>query len=153
MNLNKVMIAGNLTRDPELKYTPKGTAVCRVGLALNRTWKTETGEKKEEVTFIDVGLFGRAAETVAQYLKKGSAAFFEGRMKLDTWDDKQTGQKRSKLGVIADSFQFIGGKKDKATEAPAAQPQAGIREGSQWGKVDGQADQTAPPAPDDDVPF
>jgi single-strand DNA-binding protein len=140
MNLNKVMIAGNLTRDPEMKYTPKGTAVCRVGLAINRTWKTESGEKREEVTFVDVDLFGRSAETVAQYLKKGSSAFFEGRLKLDTWDDKQTGQKRSKLGIIADGFQFIGGKKDKPTDSQSAQPQAGLRDGSQWGKTDGQAD-------------
>src|ERR1051326_2246501 len=106
-NFNKVILAGNLTRDPELRYTPKGTAIARIGMALNRTWKTETGETKEEVTFVDVDAFGRQAEVIAQYLKKGRPLLVEGRLKLDQWDDKQTGQKRSRLGVVLEGFQFL----------------------------------------------
>src|ERR1700752_992700 len=106
-NFNKVILAGNLTRDPELRYTPKGTAIARIGVAINRTWKSETGETKEEVTFVDVDAFGRQAETIGQYLKKGRPVLIEGRLKYDTWEDKQTNQKRSKLGVVLESFQFM----------------------------------------------
>jgi single-strand DNA-binding protein len=114
-SFNKVILIGNLTRDPELRYTPKGTAVAKIGLAVNRQWKTETGEKKEEVTFIDVDVFGRTAENVGQYVKKGSPILVEGRLKLDTWEDKQTNQKRSKLGVVAETVQFLGsGEKRQA---------------------------------------
>jgi single-strand DNA-binding protein len=110
-SLNKVMLIGNLTRDPELKYTPKGLAVADLGLAVNRRFVVE-GEKREEVAFIDVTYFGKAAEIISQYMKKGNPLFVEGRLKLDTWDDKSTGQKRSKLTVIGDEFQFLGGKAD-----------------------------------------
>ena len=98
---NKVILVGNLTRDPELRYTPKGMAIAKIGLAVNRNWTSESGEKKEEVTFVDVDIFGRTAENVAQYMKKGRPILIEGRLRLDQWDDKQTGQKRSKLGVVA----------------------------------------------------
>jgi single-strand DNA-binding protein len=107
-SFNKVILVGNLTRDPELRYTPKGTAVAKIGLAVNRVWTSETGEKKEEVTFVDVDMFGRTAENVAQYMRKGSPLLVEGRLRLDQWDDKQTGQKRSKLGVVAETVQFLG---------------------------------------------
>src|SRR6267143_6857454 len=110
-NFNKVILAGNLTRDPELRYTPKGTAIAKFGLAINRTWKTETGETKEEVTLVDVDAFGRQAEVIAQYLKKGRPILMEGRLRLDQWDDKQTGQKRSRLGVVLEGFQFLGGNR------------------------------------------
>ncbi len=106
-NFNKVILAGNLTRDPELRYTPKGTAIAKIGLAINRRWTTETGEQKEEVTFVDVDAFGRQAETIGQYLKKGRPILIEGRLKLDQWDDKQTGQKKSRLGVVLETFQFL----------------------------------------------
>src|SRR5712691_10300007 len=106
-NFNKVILAGNLTRDPELRYTPKGVAIAKFGLAINRTWKSETGETKEEVTFVDVDAFSRQAEVIGQYFKKGRPILMEGRLKLDQWDDKQTNQKRSKLGVILESFSFI----------------------------------------------
>src|SRR4051794_1493601 len=99
-SFNKVILMGNLTRDPELRYTPKGTAVAKLGLAVNRVWKSETGESKEEVTFVDVDAFGRSAETIAQYCKKGRPILIEGRLRQDTWDDKQTGQKRTKLGIV-----------------------------------------------------
>ena len=106
-SFNKVILMGNLTRDPELRFTPKGTAVARLGLAVNRTWKTETGETKEDVLFIDVEAFSRQAETVGQYLKKGSPILVEGRLRLDTWDDKQTNQKRSKILVTAENVRFL----------------------------------------------
>jgi len=95
-NFNKVILAGNLTRDPEMRYTPKGTAVTKIGLAINRTWKSETGEAKEEVTFVDVDAFGRTAEVIAQYLKKGRPILMEGRLRYETWEDKQTKKKRKK---------------------------------------------------------
>src|ERR1700745_340831 len=103
-SFNKVILIGNLTRDPELRYTPKGTAVAKIGLAINRTWRTETGETKEEVTFRDIEPFGKTAETIGKYLKKGRPILIEGRLKYETWDDKQTNQKRSRLGVIAETF-------------------------------------------------
>ena len=109
-NFNKVILAGNLTRDPELRYTPKGTAIARITIAINRSWKSETGESKEEVTFVDVDAFGRTAENIGQYFKKGRPILIEGRLKLDQWDDKQTGQKRSKLGVVMENFQFMDSK-------------------------------------------
>src|ERR1700678_1732744 len=109
-NLNKVMLIGNLTRDPEIKYTPKGTAIADIGLAVNRNYTTESGEKREEVTFIDVTLWGRVAEIVGEYCKKGRPLFVEGRLQLDTWDDKQTGQKRSKLKVVGDNIQLLGSR-------------------------------------------
>ena len=107
---NKVTLIGNLTRDPELKYTPKGTAIADIGLAVNRTYTTEGGEKREEVTFIDVTLWGRVAEIVGEYCKKGRPLFVEGRLQLDTWDDKATGQKRSKLKVVGENIQLLGSK-------------------------------------------
>jgi single-strand DNA-binding protein len=107
-NFNKVVLVGNLTRDPELRYTPKGTAIAKIGLAINRVWTNEAGEKKEEVTFVDVDVFGRTAENVGQYMRKGRPILIEGRLKLDQWDDKQTGQKKSRLGVVAETVQFLG---------------------------------------------
>ena len=109
-NLNKVMLMGNLTRDPEVRYTPKGTAVAEVGLAINRYFTAENGEKREETTFVDVTLWGRQAEIAGEYLKKGRPVFIEGRLQLDTWDDKQSGQKRSKLKVVGEGLQLIGAK-------------------------------------------
>src|SRR6476661_8357358 len=107
-SFNKVILVGNLTRDPELRYTPKGMAIAKIGLAVNRVWTNEAGEKKEEVTFVDIDIFGRTAENVSQYMRKGSPILIEGRLRLDQWDDKQTGQKRSKLGVVAETVQFLG---------------------------------------------
>jgi len=107
-SFNKVILVGNLTRDPELRYTPKGTAIAKVGIAVNRVWTNEAGEKKEEVTFVDVDIFGRTAENVGQYMRKGRPILIEGRLRLDQWDDKQTGQKKSKLGVVAETVQFLG---------------------------------------------
>src|SRR6188768_822193 len=109
-NLNKVMLMGNLTRDPEIKYTPKGMAIAQFGIAVNRQWSNEAGEKQEEVTFIDVEMFGRKAEVVGEYFKKGKPIYVEGRLKLDSWDDKTSGQKKSKLKVVGETFEFLGGR-------------------------------------------
>jgi len=106
-NLNKVMLIGNVTRDPEIRYTPKGTALTELTLAVNRRYTGDNGEKREEVTFIDVTLWGKTAEVAAEYLKKGRPLFVEGRLRMDSWEDKQTGQKRSKLGVVGENIEFL----------------------------------------------
>ena len=109
-NLNKWMGMGNLTRDPEIKYTPKGTAVADISLAINRVWKNDAGQKQEETTYVEVELWGRQAEIAGEYLKKGRPVYIEGRLKLDTWDDKQTGQKRSKMRVVGETLQLLGSR-------------------------------------------
>ncbi|HEX9048018.1 MAG TPA: single-stranded DNA-binding protein [Verrucomicrobiae bacterium] len=123
-SFNKVILVGNLTRDPELRYTPKGTAIAKIGIAVNRVWTNEAGEKKEEVTFVDVDVFGRTAENVGQYMRKGRPILIEGRLRLEQWDDKQTGQKKSKLSVVAEIVQFLGSANGGAGEggAPASRP-------------------------------
>lgn len=147
-NFNKVILAGNLTRDPELRYTPKGTAVARLGIAINRRWKSETGETKEEVTFVDVDAFGKTAETIAQYMKKGRPLLMEGRLKLDTWEDKNTKQKVSKLKVVLESFSFIDSNRGEGGGAPAAP-----RSAPAAAPAAEPADADAPPHEGDDVPF
>ena len=150
-SFNKVILVGNLTRDPELRYTPKGTAVARLGLAVNRQWKTDTGEAREEVTFIDIDAFGRQAEVIGQYCKKGRPIMIEGRLKYEQWDDKQTNQKRSKLLVVLESFQFLGdGNRAGGEGAPAGAPAA--RRPAASGEAPPPADSEGPPL-DDDVPF
>ena len=119
-SFNKVILLGNLTRTPELRTLPKGTAICQFGLAVNRSFKTESGERREEVTFVDLEAWGKTAETIAKHLSKGRAAMFEGRLKLDQWDDKKTGEKRSKLKVVVETFQFIGGREDAPAPAQSA---------------------------------
>jgi single-strand DNA-binding protein len=107
-NFNKVILAGNLTRDPELRYTPQGIAVAVFGLAVNRVWKDDTGQQKEEVTFVDIEAWRGLAETIGKYLTKGRPVLIEGRLKMDSWEDKETKQKRSKLKVVAENMQFLG---------------------------------------------
>jgi single-strand DNA-binding protein len=111
-SFNSVQIIGNLTRDPECKFTPKGTAVAELGLAINRVWKDDQGQKREEVLFCDVELWGRQAEVAGEYLKKGSPVFIQGRLTMDQWEDKATGQKRTKLKVTGEQMQLLGGKQD-----------------------------------------
>jgi single-strand DNA-binding protein len=111
-SLNKVMLIGNLTREPEVRYTPKGSAVCDLGIAVNRTYMTDNGEKMQETTYVDVVVWAKLAELAAQYLHKGRSVFIEGRLQMDTWEDKQTGQKRSKLRVVADNLQFLDSRRD-----------------------------------------
>jgi len=153
-SFNKVILVGNLTRDPELRYTPKGTAIAKIGVAVNRVWTNEAGEKKEEVTFVDVDVFGRTAENVGQYMRKGRPILIEGRLRLDQWDDKQTGQKKSKLGVVAETVQFLGsaagGGEGGSSPAPAparrAAPAAAAAPAGEPLEGDG-------PPESDDVPF
>jgi single-strand DNA-binding protein len=109
-NLNKVMLMGNLTRDPEIKYTPKGTAIAVFAIATNRAYTLENGEKREEVTFVDCEAYARLAEIIGEYCKKGKPIFVEGRLKLDQWDDKTSGQKRSKMKVIVEVMQLLGSR-------------------------------------------
>jgi single-strand DNA-binding protein len=118
MNLNRVFLAGNLTRDPEVRLTPKGTQVCELGLAINRIWTDDQGVKREESCFVDITLWGRTAEIAGQYLHKGSPAFIEGRLQLDTWDDRQTGQKRSKLRVVGENLQLFPLKENPSPPRP-----------------------------------
>jgi single-strand DNA-binding protein len=113
---NKVMLMGNLTRDPEVRYTPKGSAVADLALAVNRVYTAENGERREEVTYVDVTLWSRTAEIAGQYLKKGSPVFIEGRLQMDTWEDKQTGQKRSKIKVVGEVMQLLGRRGDGSGE-------------------------------------
>jgi single-strand DNA-binding protein len=147
-SFNKVILLGNLTRDPEVRYTPKGTAVTDLGLAVNRTYTADNGEKREEVTFVDVTFWGRTAEVAGEYLKKGRPVFIEGRLQLDSWDDKTSGQKRTKLKVIGENMQMLG--------AP--------RGGGGGGDEDGGPPRSSRPAPppraavpsapdDDEIPF
>ncbi|MGO8704899.1 MAG: single-stranded DNA-binding protein [Candidatus Brocadiia bacterium] len=119
-NVNKVFLIGNLTRDPELRYTPQGTAVGEFGIAINRQWKGPNGEKKEEVCFVDCQAWARGAEIISEYCKKGSSLFVEGRLKLDSWEGKD-GQKRSRMRVVVENFQFLGaptGRRAPAEGAP-----------------------------------
>jgi single-strand DNA-binding protein len=106
-NLNKVMLIGNLTRDPEVRYTPKGTAVGELGLAVNRRVSDGSGNWTDETTFVDITLWGNNAENAQKYLVKGRSVFIEGRLQLDSWEDKQSGQKRTKLKVVAEVLQFL----------------------------------------------
>ncbi len=121
-NLNKVMLMGNLTRDPELRYTPNNTAVANLGLAVNRRWKNQNGEQQEETTFVDCEAWGRTAEVLNQYLQKGRPVYLEGRLKLDQWQDKD-GQNRSKLKVVVETFQFIDSKQGQG--GPGGGPDGG----------------------------
>lgn len=155
-SFNKVILVGNLTRDPELRYTPKGLAIGKIGLAVNRTWRNEAGEQKEEVTFVDVDSFGKQAELIGQYMRKGSPILIEGRLRLDQWDDKQTGQKRSKLGVVVENFQFLGGGQRPDGSAPgaaASAPRPARPAASPAPTAPAEGDSDMPPQDGDDVPF
>jgi len=148
-SFNKVIIAGNLTRDPEMRYTPKGTAVARITLAVNRTYTTETGDKKEEVSFVEVDAWGRQAEVISQYMKKGRPLLVEGRLKQDTWEDKNTHQKQSKLKVVLEGFTFIDSR--SAESGPAAKPAPAPPPAAAPGPE--PAEPEAAPSEEDDVPF
>ena len=153
-SFNKVILAGNLTRDPELRYTPKGTAVANFSLAVNRTWKSESGESKEEVSFIEVEAWGRQGEVIAQYMRKGRPLLVEGRLKQDTWEDKNTHQKQSKLRVVLESFSFIDSNRAEggAPSSPSDSPRRSTAAPSAP-KQSAPSDAEGPGAEDDDVPF
>jgi len=148
-NFNKVILAGNLTRDPELSYTPSNTAVCKFGLAINRKWRDPQGSMREETCFVDCTAFGRQAETLNQYMRKGQPLLLEGRLQFSQWTS-QEGQKRSKLEVVAERFQFLGGPRQADAAPRSAPPQAGPEQGGGYPSSD--EDLGAPPA-DSDIPF
>jgi single-strand DNA-binding protein len=165
-NLNRVLLIGNLTRDPEVRYTPKGTAVADIGMAINRIiGGSDDTERREEVTYVDVTLWGRQAEIAQQYLTKGRGVFIEGRLQLDSWDDKQTGQKRSKLKVVAENMQLLGSRAGSGGEgepgAGGERPSGGERTNPpRRGSASGGAAPAPRPARDpdldaepDDIPF
>lgn len=174
-SLNKVMLIGNLTRDPEVRYTAKGTAVAEIGLAINRFIPaTDTSDRREETTFVDVTLWGKQADLAKQYLSKGRSVYIEGRLQLDTWQDKTTGQNRSKLSVVAEGLQFLGGRQDGGGGSGGGGEGgygSGERSsgGSRGGDYDGggtsyssapssapaprKAPAAAPETEDDDIPF
>ncbi|MBO7091853.1 MAG: single-stranded DNA-binding protein, partial [Victivallales bacterium] len=116
-SLNKVFMMGNLTRDPELRQAG-GQQICGFGIALNRTYQTARGETREDVCYVDVEAWGRTADIVAQYARKGSPLFVEGRLRYDQWDDRETGKKRSRLTVTAENVQLLGGPRDNNGMAP-----------------------------------
>ena len=152
-SFNKVILVGNLTRDPEVRYTPKGSAVCDLGLAVNRQYSLENGEKREEVTFVDVVLWARLAEIAGEYLKKGRPVLIEGRLQLDSWDDKQSGQKRSKLRVIGETMQLLGSRQDGGGGGESDEGMRSSRP-SGGGRSSAPPPRAAPSEPDDDeIPF
>lgn len=152
-NLNKVMLIGNLTRDPEVRYTPKGTAVGDLGLAVNRRVSDGNGNWSDETTFVDITVWGTNAENAQKYLTKGRGVFVEGRLQMDTWEDKQSGQKRSKLKVVAEVLQFLPDGKQGGPRP------AGGGEGSAPPRSSGPPQGASPASPadfpdeEDDIPF
>ncbi len=157
-NFNRVFLMGNLTRDIELKYTPGNLAIAKIGLAVNRRYRTAEGEDREETTFVDCDAFGKTAETMSKYLAKGRPVFIEGRLKLDQWEDKE-GNKRSKMSVVVEGFQFIdsrpggggggsGGGSDNYSEPRAARPAASRPAGNPR-----PAPQADTQVSEDDIPF
>lgn len=181
-NLNKVQLMGNITRDPEVRYTPKGTAVTDISLAINRNFTGDDGERREETTFVDITFWGRQAEVIGEYMKKGRPLYVEGRLQLDTWEDKASGQQRSRLKVVGENFQFLGSREDGGGGGGSrgGQPQSGHSQGGggqsghddyQDRSYDAPPRQTAPARPaqsappassggyqegpieDDDIPF
>jgi single-strand DNA-binding protein len=156
-SVNKVILVGNCTRDPEVRYTPKGTAVTDLGLAMNRHYSSDGGEKREETTFVDVTLWGRQAEVAGEYLKKGRPVYIEGRLQMDSWDDKNSGQKRSKLKVIGEQMQLLGGREggggssQQGNTTDSAPPQQEQQEQQGGGGNDGA--QFTSGDDDDDIPF
>jgi len=140
---NRCILIGNLTRQPDVKYLPSGSAVCEIGLAVNRDWFDKTtNQKKSETTFVDITFFGKVCEVLGEYTNKGSAILVEGRLSMDAWDDKTTGQKRTKLKVIGESMQLLGQpRKDPPPQQPPQQEPAY------------EAPKHGDPTPDDEVPF
>ena len=155
-NFNKVYLMGNLTRDPEMRVTPKGTAICQFGLAISRSWKDESGQTREETAFVDIEAWGKQGEVISKYCTKGRPLFVEGRLKFDQWEDKTSGQKRSKLKVVLENFQFIGGRGDGAQAGGPAggEPsEAASGEGSSAPRGPARPPAVPKDAPDEDVPF
>ena len=147
-NYNKVLLMGNLTRDPELKYTASGTAVANFGLAINRSWTGQDGNRQEETTFVDCEVWSKQAETFCEYMAKGRPVFVEGRLRLDSWE--KDGQKRSKLRVVCERFQFIGGRPGGGDEGGRGPARPGPR---QEERPPAESEPPDPAPNDDDIPF
>lgn len=139
-NLNRVTLIGNLTRDVELKYTGKGTAIADISIAVNRKWKDQDNQMKEETTFVDLTAFGKTAELAGQYLAKGSSCYFEGRLNLETWEDKTTQQKRTKMKVVIENMQFLGSKKDSGSQSQSSAKSGGQRQAPASNDADDDSD-------------
>lgn len=152
-NFNKVILMGNLTRDIELRHGgPSNTAIAKLGIAVNRRWRTPEGENREETTFVDCDAFGRTAEVLAQYLKKGRPIFIEGHLRLDTWEKE--GQKLSKLKVVIDSFQFVDSKEGGGggpSEGAPARGGASVR--TRPASPSSSAPAAYEPVGEEDIPF
>ncbi|MBM4144099.1 MAG: single-stranded DNA-binding protein [Lentisphaerae bacterium] len=156
-SLNKVFLAGNLTRDPEVRYTPSGTAVSDLGMAVNRKFRSANGEDREETCFVTVVVWARQAETCGQYLRKGSPILVEGRLQYDEWE--REGQKQSRLRVVAERVQFLGGRRSdepperrEAAGPPPARRAAPAREPAEEAPAIGDTE-PPPPQDEDDLPF
>lgn len=162
-SFNKVILVGNLTRDPQVKYTTGGTAVTEIGLAVNRRWQDkQSNQWKDETTFVDVTLWGRTAEIAGEYLAKGRSVLIEGRLQLDTWDDRESGQKRSKLRVVGENMTMLGGKGDGPGGGGPASGRSqssnrGAAANADYDSNDSAAESSSfddgAPAQNDDVPF
>ena len=152
LELNKVLMTGNLTRDPEVKYLPSGQAICNFSIALNRHYKSKDGETQQEATFVDITAWGPQAEFVGKYFKKGAAIYVEGRLKQDTWEDKNTGAKRSKLSVVAERVQFADSK-PQGEGKPRDEPHRAERHTPDTGQTTEDVRRDAKPADDDELPF
>jgi single-strand DNA-binding protein len=157
-SLNKVMLMGNLTRDPELRVTPKGTPICQFSLAINRQFKMESGESREEVIYVDIEAWGKQGETIAKYCTKGRPLYVEGRLRLDQWEDKNTKEKRSRMKVVLEGFQFLGDGRGGAGGGAAGAPAADIDQtvSPERHSPPPRSGSPKPPAPDkldEDVPF
>lgn len=155
-SFNKVILMGNLTRDPEFRVTPGGLQICKLGLAVNRTFKDKEGNRREETTFVDIDAFGTQAEVLSKYMTKGRPIFIEGRLKFDSWETNE-GEKRSKLGVVLENFQFMGGRGEGEDGG------SGSREGGQYSRDEQRSappprssssrEQASSDDVEDDVPF
>jgi len=151
-NLNRVFLMGNLTRDPELRYTPSGTAVCEFGLAVNRTYKTRDGEQRDDTCFVNVTMWGRRGVVISEYLTKGSPIFVEGRLNYDTWETPDG--RRSKLTVVAENFEFIGGGQGRQRQARRpAEAERGETEPARAEEADQKAPDEGFDVADDEIPF
>lgn len=153
-SFNKVILMGNLTRDPQVRYTPGGAAVTDIGLAVNRTWFDKTSQqKREEVTFVDVTLWGRQAEVAGEYLSKGRSVLIEGRLQMDQWDDKETGKKRSKLKIVGENMTMVGGRSSGPSQGGGGGGQSFSEPSSAESFYDSPSANAPANTPDDDVPF
>lgn len=167
-SFNKVILIGNLTRDPDLRTTQNGTAICDLGLAVNRRWRDQSGRDQEETCFVDVAVWGRSAENCAQYLQKGAPVLVEGRLRQEQWEDRNGGGKRSRLTVVAEVVQFLGSRadgerqeepphdgyrRDSGYSQPAARRQSSSRQGGRNDGGFGAPPPTQqPPYPPEDDP-